>query len=212
MMGKPLVLIGGGGHCRACIEVIETVDKYAIAGIVDLKEKKGTKVFSYTIFAADEDLPSLAGAYRHFLVTLGQLTSPERRRQLFETVKGLGARLPIIISPYAKISRRAEISEGTIVMHGAVVNAGAKVGRNCIINTAAVVEHDCVVGDHCHISTGGIVNGGSRIGEGAFIGSGGMVSNGLTIAAGAIIGAGAVVMQSIEEPGTYVGVPARRVK
>ena len=38
-MKEKLVLIGGGGHCRACIDVIERENKYQIAGIVDIKEK-----------------------------------------------------------------------------------------------------------------------------------------------------------------------------
>jgi hypothetical protein len=33
---KSLLLIGGGGHCRTCIDVIETEGKYKIAGIVKL--------------------------------------------------------------------------------------------------------------------------------------------------------------------------------
>ena len=43
-------------------------------------------------------------------------------------------------------------------MHDALVNAGARVGVNCIINTKALVEYDSDVGDHCHVSTGSIIN------------------------------------------------------
>ena len=37
-----LLLIGAGGHCQSCIEVIEQNNKYLIAGIVDpfITEKK----------------------------------------------------------------------------------------------------------------------------------------------------------------------------
>jgi hypothetical protein len=30
---RDLILIGGGGHCKSCIDVIELETKYAIAGI-----------------------------------------------------------------------------------------------------------------------------------------------------------------------------------
>lgn len=56
-------------------------------------------------------------------------------------------------------------------MHHALVNAGAKVGANCIINTKALIEHDAVVEDHCHIATAAIVNGGGKIKSGTFFGS-----------------------------------------
>ena len=34
-MKKNIILIGGGGHCKSCIDVIEAEDKFEIAGIVD---------------------------------------------------------------------------------------------------------------------------------------------------------------------------------
>lgn len=35
-MKEQIILIGGGGHCKSCIDVIEQEGKYQIAGIVDL--------------------------------------------------------------------------------------------------------------------------------------------------------------------------------
>ena len=37
-MKEEIILIGGGGHCKSCIDVIEQEGKYQIAGIVDLPE------------------------------------------------------------------------------------------------------------------------------------------------------------------------------
>ena len=56
-------------------------------------------------------------------------------------------------------------------MHGSVVNAGAKIGKNCIINNKALIEHDVVIEDNCHLSTGSTVNGGAIIKKNSFIGS-----------------------------------------
>ena len=39
-MKEKIILIGGGGHCRACIDVIEQEGRFTIAGIVDVPEKK----------------------------------------------------------------------------------------------------------------------------------------------------------------------------
>ena len=46
----------------------------------------------------------------------------------------------------------------------------------------------------------------------AVIGAGATVSNNLQICGGCMIGAGAVVIKSITESGTYVGVPAEKIK
>lgn len=44
------------------------------------------------------------------------------------------------------------------------------------------------------------------------IGAGATVKNNLIICEKTVVGAGAAVVRNIEEPGTYVGVPARRIK
>lgn len=171
-MTETLVLIGGGGHCSSCIDVIEQEGRFKIAGIVDLPEKLHQSVLGYPIIGCDRELPELIASHSNVLITLGQIKSPARRRDLFNTAKKLGARFPVIKSPLAYVSAHARIGEGTIIMHQALVNAKARIGLNCIINTKALVEHDASIGDHCHISTGAIVNGGVEVGDGTFWGSG----------------------------------------
>lgn len=170
-MKEKLILIGGGGHAKACIDVIEQEDRFEIAGIIDVPEKIGVEVLGYKVMGTDEDLKSLAQDYGFFLVTIGQLETPSRRMACFERVKNVGAKLPVVTSPLAYVSKHARVGEGTIVMHQAVVNAGAEIGVNCIINTKALVEHDAVVRDHCHVSTNAVVNGGVVVGSRTFFGS-----------------------------------------
>ncbi|VEN74494.1 Acetyltransferase [Candidatus Desulfarcum epimagneticum] len=167
-----IILIGGGGHCKSCIDVIEQDGGFSIAGIVDLPENIEKKVLGYPVIACDDELASLRKRYNHFAVTVGYIRSPDLRFNLYQRVKELNASLPVIISPHAYVSRHSQIGEGTMVFHNAVVNAGAKIGVNNIINSCCLIEHDAVVGDHCHISTGAIVNGGTQIGDKAFCGSG----------------------------------------
>lgn len=208
-MKEEIILIGGGGHCKACIDVIETEEKFKIAGIVDIKKKLHHKVLGYEIIACDEDLPRLVKEYKNYLITMGQIKSKEKRKAKFECLKRLGAYLPTIISPSAHISKHALIEEGTIVLHMASINTNARIGKNCIINTGAVIEHDVTIGNHCHISTASIINGGCHVEEGVFVGSNSVVANKLNIAKNTIIGAGSLVIKSIKESGTYAGHPAK---
>lgn len=195
-MKEKIILIGGGGHCKSCIDVIEQAGKFQIAGIVDLPEKLHQKILGYEIIATDDDLPDLIKKYDYFFITLGQIKSPEKRIKLFEEVKKLGGRLAVIISPLAYVSRHARIGEGTIVMHYALVNAGARIGSNCIINTKALIEHDAVIGDHCHISTGAIINGGVKVGSGTFFGSNAVTREHIEIGENSIIGCGAKIIKN----------------
>jgi len=172
MKNKPeILLIGGGGHCHSVIDVIEQENKFTIAGIIDKKELVGQKVLGYEIIASDDDLPNLFENYKNAIVTVGQIKSNTLRVKLFNTIKDIGYNLPIIISPFAYISKHSFIDEGTIIMHNALINAGVKIGKNCIINSKALVEHDSTVEDYCHVSTAAVINGGVTVKENTFFGS-----------------------------------------
>lgn len=170
-MKPKILLIGGGGHCKSVIDVIEQENKFTIAGIVDKKELIGTKVLSYKVIACDGNLENLFEKYTYAVVTVGQIRSVALRVKLFNKLKEIGYKLPVIISPLAYVSRHSSINEGTVIMHNALINAGVKIGRNCIINTKALVEHDSTVEDNCHIATAAVINGGVTVKENTFFGS-----------------------------------------
>jgi len=170
-----LVLLGGGGHCKSCIDVIEQIGKYRIVGILDKQEKLGESVLGYKFLGTDEEIPRLVKSNLLFFITIGQIESAKRRIELFFKIKKLGGKLPVIVSPSAYTSKHSFIGEGSIIMHGSVINAGAKVGVNCILNSKALLEHDVIVGNHCHISTGVLINGSVSVGDESFVGSGSVV-------------------------------------
>jgi sugar O-acyltransferase (sialic acid O-acetyltransferase NeuD family) len=192
-MKQPIILIGGGGHCKSCIDVIEQEGRFTIEGIVDLLEKKGEKILAYEIFANDNDIPELAKTYDNFFISLGHLDSPQRRIELFMLLKKLNKTLPVIVSPIAYISKHAKIDEGSIIMHHAIINAGSKIGKNCIINNKALIEHDATIGNNCHISTGAIINGGVLVGNNTFYGSGAVSKQYITIPENSFIKANSIV-------------------
>lgn len=209
-MKKQLILVGGGGHCKSCIDVIEAQGIYIIAGILDLPEKKGSSVLGYPVLGTDDDLERFVEQGYLFLVTVGQIKSAALKKQLFEKLTRLNAVLPEIVSPMAYVSAHARLGAGTIVMHGAVVNAGALIGNNVIINTGALIEHDVEVADHVHVSTKAVLNGAAAVAAETFIGSNTVVSNGVAIGAAIVIGAGSTVTDNLTEPGVYMGSPAKK--
>ena len=205
-MSKPgLILIGAGGHARACIDVIEQHAQYQIAGLVGLPEEIHSDYFNYAVIASDNELSKLVKAYKYAVITVGQIRTPDDRIRLYQLAKKNGFQLPVIISPNSHVSRQATIGAGTIVMHGAIINAGASVGCNCIVNTRALIEHDATVADHCHISTGAILNGNVRVCLGSFIGSGSVVKEGVTISQRSVVGMGLAVRQNLAEFSRFVG-------
>ena len=195
---EDLILIGGGGHCRSCIDVIEMEGRFTILGIVDEKDCLDHTLTDYPLLGREENLFELAKSCQNFLVTIGQIKSPEPRIRLFEHVRQLGMTLPIVVSPLAHVSRQAVLGEGTIIMHQALVNAGASIGRNCIINTKTLIEHDAVIEDHCHISTAAVVNGAAKVHRYSFIGSNAVLREYVVVGEESIVGAGVTVLHSVD--------------
>ena len=168
---KNIILIGAGGHCRSCIDVIESEGKYNILGLLDSKDKIGHTVFGYKIIASDESISKYVCEDNFFLITIGQIKSCQRRVELFEELKSLNANIATVISPLAYVSKYSKIGKGSIIMHHALINSNVNIGNNCIINTKALVEHDSYIGNNCHIATAAVVNGGSIVNDNSFIGS-----------------------------------------
>lgn len=206
-MKRPLILIGGGGHCKSVIEVAESAG-YEIKGILDMPDEVGKEVLpGHKVIGTDDEIPQYVGECE-FVITVGFIKNPAIRIKLYNKVKAAGGRLATIIASTAHVSKYAELGEGTVIMHHAFVNAGAKIGDNCIINTFVNIEHDAEVGNQCHISTGTMVNGECKIGENCFIGSQSVCANCIEIASDIIVGAGSVVRKSIRMKGIYAGNPA----
>ena len=190
---KKIVLIGGGGHCKSVIDVIEQEKQFEIHGIVDKPEKIGSYILGYEVIAADDNLQKLAKRFKYALVTVGQIKSPDLRIKLFNLASKAGFSLPSIISPNAYVSKHSSLGKGVVAMHHAVVNANTSIGDNCIINSKALIEHDCLISNHCHISTNAIINGGVKIGSHSFVGSNVTTKNNIIIKANSFIKAGTLV-------------------
>lgn len=206
-MKHPLILIGGGGHCKSVIEVAESAG-YEIKGILDMPDEVGKDVLpGHKVIGTDDEIPQYVEEC-DFIITVGFIKNSTLRIKLYNKVKAAGGRLATIIASTAHVSKYAELGEGTVIMHHAFVNAGAKIGDNCIINTFVNIEHDAEVGNQCHISTGTMVNGECKIGENCFIGSQSVCANCIEIASDIIVGAGSVVRKSVRVKGIYAGNPA----
>lgn len=191
-----LLLMGAGGHARSCIDVIEQSGRYIIFGVVGLPDEVGSQVLGYPVVGTDSELPELIASCTNALITVGQIQSPDPRIRLFDLLTSRGFKLPSIVSPHAHVSRHATVGAGSIVMHGAIINAGARVGQNCIINSHALIEHDAIIGDHCHLSTGVCVNGDVQVGMGSFIGSGSVLREGIQLGERCLVSMGLAVRHS----------------
>tara|TARA_B100000941_G_C28389116_1_gene491649 strand:+ start:257 stop:862 length:606 start_codon:yes stop_codon:yes gene_type:complete len=193
---KKIILIGAGGHCNSCIDVIELEKKYKIIGLVD--DKKKIKNLKYKILGNDKNLNFLLAKSKFAHISIGQIKNVKKREEIFLNLKKIGFKIPSIISPLAYVSPKAKIGEGTIVMHGAIINRGAVIGKNCIVNTKALIEHDAFVGNNCHVSTRSTLNGGVILGNNSFIGSHAILKQNIKVGKNCFVNANLFVNKNIK--------------
>jgi len=53
---EDIILIGGGGHCRSCIDVIKMEGRFAIRGILDANECLSHPILTHDLFGKEEDI------------------------------------------------------------------------------------------------------------------------------------------------------------
>jgi sugar O-acyltransferase (sialic acid O-acetyltransferase NeuD family) len=199
-MKKKLVVLGDGGHARAVVDVALSTGEFDIEAVIGINESNKALWEKMGItWVLEEGLEGLANPETFAIVGLGQIKDPEPRAEAFLRLTSLGFQLATVVAPSSYVSKSAAIGKGSIVMHGAVVNAHARIGENTIINSLALVEHDAVVGSHSHVSTRAVINGECRIGDNTFVGSGAIVKNGVSIGARCVVPMGALVFADLPD-------------
>ena len=207
-MCKKVIIIGAGGHAKVIADIIEK-SKDIVYGFLDDNKDIGEIIIkNYSIIGKVSECQGLQDNNKnlYFVIAIGDNYT---RKNIYEKYD---LNYYTAIHPNCNIGIDVEIKECTVVMANACINSNAKIGKNCIINTGAIVEHDNIIEDYVHISPNATLCGTVKVGANTHIGAGAIVKNNTKITKDCIIGAGAVVVKNIEERGTYVGVPARKIK
>lgn len=193
-------MIGGGQHAKVVADALLAVPVH-ICALFD---------------------PKYSGVYR------GIPQLPDYRAQLFPGARALvtigendtRARAAAACThpffqfthPAALVSSQASVGEGSMILHGAIVQVDTHIGRHVILNTGARVDHDCVIGDFAHIAPGVVLCGSVVVGAGTLIGAGAVVIPGIRIGKKAVVGAGAVVIRDVPDFARVAGNPAKPMK
>lgn len=199
---RPLKIIGCGGHGRVVADIARAMGEHPVSFLDDkpVNAPADLPVDGPTL----ELLPALTGSHR-FVVGIGDAVV---RRRLAEAVLAAGGELAVLVHPSAVIAHEVSLGEGTVIMAGAVINTGARIGRFAIINTGATVDHDNIIEDNVHIAPGANLAGAVTCRENVFIATGAVVIPRIEIGEGAYIAAGAVVTRPVRPRALVAGCPA----
>ena len=177
-------LFGASGHAKVIIDILDS-QGIAVEGIFD-DNKEIKKILDYQVDESSMDSP--------LIICIGD---NKIRRKLVERFAAF--EFGKAIHATAQLSKYASVGEGTVMMHGAIVQASSVVGKHCIINTGASVDHDCTIEDFVHLSPQVTLCGNVHIGEGTHIGAGTVVLPGVSIGKWCVVGAGSVVAKDLPD-------------
>lgn len=116
------------------------------------------------------------------------------------------------IHPTAIICENVEIGEGSFVGAYSILTTNIKIGNHAILNRANHIGHDCNIGNFFSMMPGSIVSGNVRICDFVYLGTNSAIREKIRIDSNIKIGMGAMVVDNLLVSGTYVGVPAKRIK
>jgi sugar O-acyltransferase (sialic acid O-acetyltransferase NeuD family) len=195
-----ILIYGGGGHAKTCIDILRQMRMFEIHGIIDTKHEIGSMVLGVPVIGNDEDLEHLYRDGYHMIVNgVGAVDNHSIREKIFNRLKNIGFYIPNIIHPKAAVEPSVKLGEGNQIMAGAVVGSDASIGNNCIINSGSIVSHDCKLGDNVHVAPGAILAGNVSIGNNTLIGMGSSTYLKVKIGSNVVVYNGCVINHDIND-------------
>ena len=195
-----LIIYGGGGHGKSLIDLVRSLGKYDIRGIIDDGKMVNERIMDIPVLGGVNILPDLyRRGIRQAINAVGGIGDISSRIKVFQHLVNNGFDFPVMIHPSAVVELTAELSPGVQIFPLAYIGSDVQVGFGAIINTGAVVSHDCTLQDYANISPGALLAGGVEIGKGSLVGMGVTINLGVVIGDKSRIGNGATIKADVPE-------------
>ena len=207
---KPQIILAGSGGCMR--ELAWQMPDWQISGYVDVTPPE------HPVTVGDRTIPYLGND--DFLLQQTEdinvaiaVGDPALRQKIAQKLrKNPHIHFPNIILHGAEVCSDVKLGQGCIISMDARVSTNVRMGDFVFLNIGAMVCHDGRLGDFVTLAPDVKLAGAVHIVRHCDIGLGTKVIQGITIADHVRTGAGAVVVRDVEEAGTVVGVPARKIK
>lgn len=211
---KDLYIIGAGGFGREVAWLVERINEenptWNLKGFVDDNESvHGTLQGRYPVVGGVDYLSKVDD---ECWVVCAVGAAIVRKKIINKIKKISNVNFAILIDPSVICSKRVEVGEGSIICAGTILTVDITIGKHVIINLDCTMGHDAIVEDYVTIYPSVNVSGCVCVGECTELGTGMQIIQGKKIGKNVIVGAGSVVVKDIVKEGTYVGVPAGKVK
>ena len=203
MSKRNIVIIGGGGHTRVLIGMLEAAGLPLKGIVTSNRDLLGEQVLDVPVLGLEGEV-SLNPKDTVLVNGVGNRASRhssglDARRAVYMRYRMLGFDFLPLMSNQAIVQPHVTVGEGVQIMPGAVIQPGVMIGEDVIINTRASIDHDAIIYPHCHVAPGAVLCGHVVVGEETHIGAGAVIIQGVRIGCNVVIGAGAVVTHHVPD-------------
>lgn len=210
---KKIIIVGAGAFGREVEWLIErnnSINKeYDVLGYADDSKKVGKEVGYSKVLCKIDDLLN----YKEEIGIVIAIANCNIRKKIYEKLKNnKNLYFPNIIDKNSIIDKDVKLGIGNIICAGTIATVNITISNFNIIDLNCTLGHDDILNDYITIYPNVNLSGCVEIKDLVEIGTGTQIIQGKCITSNVIIGAGATVVKDIDEAGTYVGVPAKKIK
>jgi UDP-perosamine 4-acetyltransferase len=163
---EDLILLGGKGGAKMCIDAIRSTNKFKIIGIIDDALIPGSKVMDIEVLGGENELHLLfKNGYKNLVVTYSILNDLSKRYLKIEQYQKIGFSFPNIIHEKAVIESSSRIGNGNIILANSIIGSEAIVGDFNYINTASIICHESLIGNNNHFAPNSVIAGRVKVGD-----------------------------------------------
>ena len=105
-----------------------------------------------------------------------------------------------------------EIGYGSFIGANSILTTNIKLGNHTLLNRGNHIGHDSVAGNFFSMMPCAVIGGNVTLGDNVYLGSCSNVREKIYVNSNVVIGMNAAVVKDINKSGTYVGVPAKKIK
>ena len=195
-----VLIYGGGGFCKAIIDILRQKGEYRIAGILERKYPNCDDIKGYKVIGTSDEKTMYElyqKGYTKVINAVGFDGKKHGRKAPYDMLKKIGFEFVNVVHPRAIIEPDVFFGEGNLIAAGAIIGSDAIIGNNCIINAGCIISHDCIISDNCHIASGAILGGNVIVGENTLIGQGCTIFKGIKIGDNVVIANGAKITRDV---------------
>ncbi len=206
---RNLAIIGAGDLGKQIAFHVETDRQFRCVGFLDDFAPLNSRVTNVPVIGNLYDVKRLyaQGIFDGLIIGIGYRHLDFRAKLFIE----LSDTVPFLSFVHSSsfVASNVTIGPGTVVFPRCIIDINTHVGSNTLIYTGCNISHDCTIENHAFLSPGIQMGGFCHLGSSCHLGIGTVVIDNLKLCAGTITGAGAVIVKNTEEPGLYLGCPAK---